>query len=85
MQTIEIVFKSVDQIQKFVRILSAIPAMCDLSCGRYVVDAKSIVGVMSLNLSKTLRLDVITDDAMISRYVHDNLEEIGVVVKKEAV
>ena len=35
----------------------------DLVSGRYAVDAKSIMGIFSLDLSKPIELDIHTDDA----------------------
>ena len=35
----------------------------DLVSGRYAVDAKSIMGIFSLDLSKPIELDAHTDDA----------------------
>ena len=34
----------------------------DLRAGRHVVDAKSILGIFSLDLSKPITLDVYNDD-----------------------
>lgn len=38
------------------------PYEMDLRAGRHVVDAKSILGIFSLDLSKPITLDVYTDD-----------------------
>ena len=47
---------------KFVQIVGAYPYDMDLRSGRHVVDAKSILGIFSLDLSKPITLDVYTDD-----------------------
>ena len=36
---------------------------CKISAGRYVIDAKSIMGIFSLDLSKPIKLQAHTDDA----------------------
>ena len=48
---------SVDKVKKFVRIMSEIEDNIDLVSGRYIVDAKSLLGVFSLDLSKPIKLE----------------------------
>ena len=47
---------------KFVQIVGAYPYDMDLRSGRHVVDAKSILGIFSLDLSKPITLEVYADD-----------------------
>lgn len=49
---------SVEKVKEFVRITSRLDFDIDLISGRYVVDAKSIMGIFSLDLSKALLLQV---------------------------
>ncbi|MGN0372028.1 MAG: HPr family phosphocarrier protein [Enterocloster sp.] len=49
-------FEHADQIINFVRIMSRYDCDADVKCGSRVVDAKSIVGVLSLAKSKTVEL-----------------------------
>ncbi|MCR5526181.1 MAG: HPr family phosphocarrier protein [Lachnospiraceae bacterium] len=58
MNTVEIVLNSMDKVKSFVKVISKFSADFDLTCGRAVIDAKSIVGVMSLDLSKKLDLKI---------------------------
>ena len=51
-------FDEADQIVDFVRIITD----ADVKCGSKIVDAKSIVGVLSLARSKALELIVHSDD-----------------------
>ena len=46
---------------KFVQIVGAYPYDMDLRSGRHVVDAKSILGIFSLDLSKPITLEVYSD------------------------
>ncbi len=46
------------QIKDFVNIVSKYPFDIDLRSGRYVVDAKSILGIFSLDLSKPIELEI---------------------------
>lgn len=45
-------------MKDFVNIVSTQDGDFDLCSARYVVDAKSIMGIFSLDLSKPLRLDI---------------------------
>ena len=55
---LKVYLNSVDNVKEFVNIVSKLPYNCDLSSGRYVIDAKSIMGIFSMNLSKPLELHV---------------------------
>ena len=59
--SIQILLDSVEKVRKFVDIVSMRDEEFDLLCGRYVVDAKSILGVMSLDLAQPLTLKVYSD------------------------
>ncbi len=54
--------KSVSEIKEFVQIVNHFPFDVDLSSGRYVVDAKSIMGIFSLDLSKPINVAAYCDD-----------------------
>jgi len=63
MKSITISLNSIDRVKGFVNIISRYDGEFDLASDRYVVDAKSIMGIFSLDLSKNLRLDLHTDSA----------------------
>ena len=52
----------VENVNKFVNIVSRYPFEMDLRAGRHVVDAKSILGIFSLDLSRPITLDIYSDD-----------------------
>lgn len=54
MQTFKIKFRTPEQIKEFIRFTSTQNYDIDLSIGHYVVDAKSIIGIFSLDISKEL-------------------------------
>ena len=56
MQQVHIRFYGVDQVRQFVNVISKFDTSFDLGSGQRVVDAKSILGVMALDLSGPLRL-----------------------------
>ena len=58
MKSILIQLNSVDKVKSFVNTISMLDGEFDLGSDRYVVDAKSIMGIFSLDLGKTLRLDI---------------------------
>ena len=47
---------------KFVQIVGAYPYDMDLRSGRHVVDAKSILGIFSLDWSKPVTMEIYCDD-----------------------
>lgn len=53
---------SMQDADKFNKICSKFDCDMDLQSGKYYVDAKSIMGIFSLDLSKPLVLDAGTDD-----------------------
>ena len=62
MTTLDIVFTTVDSVKEFVNALVAFDCDFDMISGRYVVDAKSIMGIYSLDLSKPISLAIHTDE-----------------------
>jgi phosphotransferase system HPr-like phosphotransfer protein len=62
MQTCKIKLTSIQDVREFVDIVTGYNIEIDLSSGRYVVDAKSIMGIFSLDLSKPITLEVHSDD-----------------------
>ena len=62
MKRILVKFDQADQIINFVRIINQYEYDADVKCGSRIVDAKSIVGVLSLARSKDLELILHTDE-----------------------
>lgn len=56
--TMKIVLKSIDDVKVFVNEVNKVPFDVDLSSGRYVVDAKSIMGIFSLDLTSPITMEV---------------------------
>lgn len=67
MKSLNISLNSLDKIKNFVGIVSNLDSEIDLISGRYVVNAKSIMAVLSLDLSKDIQMNIynekIFDDA----------------------
>ena len=59
-----------EDVRKFVEITSRYGQNMELVLGKYIVDAKSILGILSLDLSKPL-------DLVVSEYVDGLENEMG--------
>lgn len=55
--------QAINDVKEFVNIVMRYDFDIDLVSGRYAVDAKSIMGIFSLDLSKPIELNAHTDDA----------------------
>ncbi len=62
MHTLTIKLDSIDRVKDFVRIITGFDNDFDLRSGRYTVDAKSILGIFSLDLSRPIELDIYGSD-----------------------
>lgn len=58
MKTVMISLNSIDKVKSFVNDISRFDYDFDLVSGRYVIDAKSIMGIFSLDLSKPIELNI---------------------------
>jgi phosphotransferase system HPr-like phosphotransfer protein len=52
----DIKFNSISEVKDFVDIVAGFNYDIDLVSGRYVIDAKSIMGIFSLDLNKPIKL-----------------------------
>ena len=62
MKTVDISLNSIDKVKNFVNLINRFDYDFDLVSGRYVIDAKSIMGIFSLDLSKPIALNIYADD-----------------------
>ena len=70
MKSINIKLSLAENVKTFVNMVNRYPYDMDLRAGRHVVDAKSILGIFSLDLSKPITLEVYADNC------EDLMEEI---------
>ena len=61
MLAVKISLNSIDKVKSFVNDISGFNAEFDLVSGRYVIDAKSIMGIFSLDISKPIELHIHTE------------------------
>ena len=73
MKTIQISLNSIDKVKSFVNDITKFENDFDLVSGRYVIDAKSIMGIFSLDLSKPIDLNI---------HAEENIDTILDVLKQ---
>ena len=62
MKTVRVCLDSIDKVKGFVNDISRFNTDFDQISGRYVIDAKSIMGIFSLDLSKPIELTIHESD-----------------------
>ena len=72
MKTVQISLNSIDKVKSFVNDITKFDCDFDLVSGRYVIDAKSIMGIFSLDLSKPSDLNI---------HAEENLDAVMEVIK----
>ena len=73
MKTVTINLGSIDKVKSFVNDITKFDSDFDFVSGRYVIDAKSIMGIFSLDLSKPIDLNI---------HSESNVEDILEVLEK---
>ena len=63
MNTTTVMLGTINDVKNFVSVVTQCDYDVDLISGRYAVDAKSIMGIFSLDLSKPIKLEAHTDNA----------------------
>lgn len=72
MKTVKINLLSIDAVKSFVNTVTKFDTDFDLVSGRYVIDAKSIMGIFSLDLTKPIDLNI---------HSNNNIDEILAALK----
>ncbi len=62
MKEVRISLNTIDKVKSFVNDLNRYDVDFDLVSGRYIIDAKSIMGIFSLDLSKPITLNIHADN-----------------------
>ena len=76
MKTLQISLNSIDKVKSFVNDITRFENDFDLVSGRYVIDAKSIMGIFSLDLSKPIDLNI---------HAEENIDDILDILKQYTV
>ena len=61
MKSVDIKLSLAENVKSFVNVVNRYSYDVDLRAGRHVVDAKSILGIFSLDLSKPITMEVYAD------------------------
>lgn len=70
----------IEDVKKFYSNVEKMDFDVDLASGRYIIDAKSIMGIFSLDLSKKIQLIAHTDDEEV---FNELLDKLGNLVVEE--
>lgn len=62
MKAVNVYFPTMESVKDFVNSVSHYPYEIDLHSGRYVVDAKSLLGIFSLDLAKPIVCEIYNDN-----------------------
>lgn len=62
MNTKKVIFSNPDDVINFVKIVEKYPYDMDMKRGRYIVDAKSLLGLMNLGFDHEIELNVYDED-----------------------
>lgn len=63
MKTAKIMLSTINDVKNFVNEVSKFDSEIDLQSGKYIVDAKSIMGIFSLDLASPIDMLIHSDDA----------------------
>lgn len=62
MTTAKIRINTIEDVKNFVSVVTGVDFDVDIISGRYAIDAKSIMGIFSLDLSKDLEVRIHSDN-----------------------
>ena len=62
MKTLQISLNSIDKVKNFVNDINRFDCDFDLVSGRYVIDAKSIMGLFSIDITRVLTVEIHSND-----------------------
>lgn len=71
----KISFCTIDKVKDFCRITTSIESDLDIIVGRYIIDAKSIMGIFSIDLSRKLTLKIKSDNIDECKKIKEKLKE----------
>lgn len=81
MNIIKVQFRGFESVKNFVNILAHFDNEFDIVDQRYVIDAKSIMGLFSLDLTHPLDLKIYSEDQSVIDKVVQELSDFNYVVK----
>lgn len=76
MKEVYIKLQTINDVRKLVSVVEKYPFSVDLSDGRYLVDAKSLMGIFSLDLLQPIKLIAEKDDPNLFEELKDIIVEV---------
>lgn len=73
-----ILINTIDRVKRFTQKVSVLDAEVDIVSGRYIVDAKSIMGIFSLDILKPLTVIIHSEDEEEISKFNEIMEEFEV-------
>ena len=71
MKSYKVILNSINDVKRFVNAAVARPCDIDVVSGRYIIDAKSIMGIFSIDLSKPVKVEVHGTDEDVAAFAAD--------------
>lgn len=69
MITVKILIDSVEKVKEFTSVVNQEEVDCEIIEGIHIIDAKSIMGIFSIDLSKPLQLNIHSDNTEIQNKI----------------
>lgn len=66
---------TIDRVKRFVKICDNYKEDIDLGSGRYIIDAKSIMGIFSFDLTKPLNIRIHSNNDDVVRRFNEEMSE----------
>lgn len=61
-EVLDVSLNTIEKVKRFTSITNSFDCDVDVLQGRYTIDAKSVLGVFSLDLTKTVTVEIESDD-----------------------
>lgn len=75
MITVKILIDTIDKVKNFNAVLNKEDGDFDIVGGGYIIDARSIMGIFSIDISKPLQLNIHSDDTQTVERLKDYIVE----------
>ena len=62
MKSVQISINTAEKVKSFIKDIAKLECECDLVSGNYSVNAKSMMGIFSLDISNPVHLNIYTED-----------------------
>lgn len=71
MKEVYVNLETPDKVQNFVKLITSLDSQFDLVSDNHILDARSLMGIFTLNLSKPILLRIYSDDKLIEESLHE--------------